>query len=68
MRQASAEALGRLNDFSVVPPLVNALDDPDEWVGRAAAFALNHLNWEPAADDVQRLEKMKSLMLRTYKS
>ena len=64
LRQASAEALGRINDFSVITPLVNALDDSDEWVGRAAAFALNHLNWEPAPDDLHRKEKIKTLMLR----
>jgi HEAT repeat protein len=63
-RQASAEALGRISDFSVIPPLVNALDDEDEWVGRAAAFALNHLNWEPAPEDLHRVEKIKALMLR----
>jgi HEAT repeat protein len=59
------EALGRLGDLNAVPPLVTALDDADEWVGRAAALALNHLNWEPAADDARRAEKLKSLMLRT---
>jgi HEAT repeat protein len=64
LRQAAVEALGRLNDFSVIPALVSALDDADEWVGRSAAFALNHLNWAPAPEDVQRVEKMKSLMLR----
>jgi HEAT repeat protein len=64
LRQAAAEALGRLNDFSVIPALVSALDDSDEWVGRAAAFALNHLNWVPAPEDAQRIEKLKNLMLR----
>ena len=64
LRQASAEALGRLSDFSVIPSLVNALDDSDEWVARAAAFALNHLNWEPAAEDAVRVERVKTLMLR----
>jgi HEAT repeat protein len=64
LRQASAEALGRLNDFAAIPPLVAALEDSDMWVGRAAAFALNHLNWVPAPEDVQRIERLKSLMLR----
>jgi HEAT repeat protein len=65
LRQAAVEALGRIGDVNAVAPLVSALDDPDEWVGRAAAFALNHLNWEPAPDDTRRAEKIKSLMLRT---
>jgi HEAT repeat protein len=63
-RQCAVEALGRIGDAQCVTPLVGALDDPDEWVGRAAALALNHLNWEPASDDVRRAEKIKSLMLR----
>ncbi len=28
------------------------------------AFALNHLNWEPAAEDAVRVERVKTLMLR----
>ena len=63
-RQAAVEALGRIGDVNAVAPLVSALDDQDEWVGRTAALALNHLNWEPAPDDVRRAEKIKSLMLR----
>ncbi len=63
-RQAAVEALGRIGDFNGVAPLISALDDPDEGVGRAAALALNHLNWEPAPDDVHRAEKIKSLLLR----
>jgi HEAT repeat protein len=63
-RQSAVEALGRIGDGRGIPPLVGALDDPDECVGRAAAFALNHLNWEPAKDDLRRIEKIKSLMLR----
>jgi hypothetical protein len=47
-----------------VTPLVSALDDQDEWVGRAAALALNHLNWSPAAGDNRRAEKLKTLMLK----
>jgi HEAT repeat protein len=65
LRQAAAEALGRIGGDRVVVPLVAALDDQDEWVGRAAALALNHLNWEPAPDDVRRAEKVKSLMHKT---
>jgi HEAT repeat protein len=64
-RQAAAEALGRIDDVRVVTPLVSALDDQDEWVGRAAALALNHLNWTPAADDTRRAQKLKSLMLKS---
>ncbi len=62
LRQAAAEALGRITDDRVVVPLVAALDDQDEWVARAAALALNHLNWQPAPDDQRRAEKVKSLM------
>jgi HEAT repeat protein len=65
LRQAAVEALGRIGDVNAVPPLVSAIDDPDEWVGRAAALALNHLNWEPPPGDTRRAEKVKSLMLRT---
>lgn len=64
MRQAAAEALGRIVDDRVVVPLVSALDDEDESVGRAAALALNHLNWTPAPEDVQRVAKIKTLMLQ----
>ena len=64
-RQAAVEALGRIGDVNAITPLVSALDDQDEWVGRAAALALNHLNWEPAPDDIRRAEKLRSLMLRT---
>ena len=62
LRQAAAEALGRIGDHAVVPALVTALDDQDEWVGRAAALALNHLNWEPAPEDTRRADRLKSLM------
>jgi HEAT repeat protein len=62
LRQAAAEALSRLGDIAVVGPLVAALDDQDEWVGRAAALALNHLNWKPGPEDGRRSEKMKTLM------
>jgi len=64
-RQAAAEALGRFVDNRVVSPLVAALDDTDEWVGRAAALALNHLNWSPENGDMQQAEKMKTLMHQT---
>jgi HEAT repeat protein len=62
-RQAAVEALGRIGDNRVVPPLVVALDDADQWIGRAAALALNHLNWEPRPDDTRRIDKLKSLMM-----
>ncbi len=65
LRQAAAEALGRIDDVRVVTPLVSALDDQDEWVGRAAALALNHLNWTPAPEDARRAQKLKSLMLKS---
>jgi HEAT repeat protein len=65
LRQAAVEALGRIGDVNAVNPLVSSLDDPDEWVGRAAALALNHLNWEPPPGDIRRIERIKTLMLRT---
>ncbi|EEF60795.1 HEAT domain containing protein [Pedosphaera parvula Ellin514] len=64
LRQAAAESLGRIADIAVVGPLVSALDDHDEWVGRAAALALNRLNWNPGPEDSSRADKMKSLMLK----
>ncbi len=64
LRQAAAEALGRIKDFRVITPLVNALDDGDTWVGRSAALALNHLNWEPAPGDEHRAQRMKTLMFQ----
>lgn len=64
VRLASAEALGRMNDFKAIPSLVKAMDDSDEWVGRAAALALNHLNWSPDPSDVVRAQKMKRLVLQ----
>jgi HEAT repeat protein len=65
LRQAAAEALGRIEDLGVITPLVSALDDQNRWVARAAALALNHLNWQPAPGDVGRAEKVKTLMLQT---
>jgi HEAT repeat protein len=64
LRQAAVEALGRIGDSNTIHPLVSALDDQDDAVGRAAALALNHLNWEPAVDDFRRREKVRTLMLQ----
>jgi HEAT repeat protein len=57
LRQACAEALGRGGDPKVVPLLVKALDDSDEWVRKATAEALTTLNWQPT-DEKQRARQM----------
>jgi len=64
LRQAAAEALGRIGELSVVTPLVGALDDEDEWVGRSAALGLNHLNWEPETGDHRRAARFRFLMCK----
>ncbi len=50
LRQASAEALGRLGDQSAIFLLVPMLRDEDQFVRDAALYALNLLNWKPAND------------------
>ncbi|MDB6024357.1 MAG: lyase domain protein repeat-containing protein [Verrucomicrobiales bacterium] len=50
VRQAAVEALGRIGDVSMIPHLVEALRDQDEWVREAALYALNTLSWQPAND------------------
>lgn len=50
LRQAAAEALGRMGDQSAIEHLVEALSDEDQWVREAALYALNLLNWKPAND------------------
>lgn len=50
LRQAAAEALGRIGDQAAIEPLVEALTDQDQWVREAALYALNLLNWKPAND------------------
>jgi HEAT repeat protein len=48
LRQGAVEALGHLRDPRAIAPLTKALQDPDEWVRRAAVYALDNLGWEPA--------------------
>ncbi|MFN7140193.1 MAG: HEAT repeat domain-containing protein [Limisphaerales bacterium] len=50
LRQASAEALGRMGDYSAIPKLVAALWDEDRFVRDAALYSLNLLHWKPAND------------------
>ncbi|MEI7733180.1 MAG: HEAT repeat domain-containing protein [Verrucomicrobiota bacterium] len=47
LRQAAAEALGRLGHRPATEALLSALLDTDEWVRRAAAAALETLSWQP---------------------
>jgi HEAT repeat protein len=53
VRQAAAEALGRLGHKPAIEALALVLQDEDEWVRHAAANALEGLNWQPA-DEVLR--------------
>ena len=48
LRQGAVEALGCLRDARALAPLTKALQDPDEWVRRAAVYSLDALGWEPA--------------------
>jgi len=57
LRLAAAEALGRAADRRLTTPLVAVLADPQPWVRRAAAIALQKLNWTPADDSEQALQR-----------
>ena len=48
LRQAGAEALGRIADQRALEPLKAAWEaDADEWVRRSAQEALWHMGWQP---------------------
>ena len=47
LRQAAAEALGRVADRRAVEPLVARLQDADEWVRQSTERALHALGWRP---------------------
>ena len=47
LRQAAAEALGRIGEDSAGEALAECLTDPCRWVKLAAANSLQRLNWEP---------------------
>ena len=51
MREAAAQALGRMRDPRAVDPLVNALGDPMDGVRDAAAVALKNMN-EPLGERI----------------
>ena len=51
VRQAAAQALGKIGDARAVEPLLAALKDTDGDVRRAAAAALDKLNWQPREDE-----------------
>ncbi|HAV62147.1 MAG TPA: hypothetical protein DCY13_07255, partial [Verrucomicrobiales bacterium] len=57
LRQAAAEALGRIGDPKAIPPLVKAMHDSSRWVGRASAGALQALHWTPESDNDRRLHE-----------
>ena len=48
LRQAAAEALGRVGDHRMAGVLAQSLQDPDHWVCVAAASALDALHWQPS--------------------
>ena len=50
MRAAAAEALRHAGDARALPALVEALNDRDENVRRAAAVALGELKWQPLTE------------------
>ena len=60
LRQAAAEALGRIGDFRAIDALAQALQDPDHWVCVAVAGALDALHWQPA-DERQRAAQARLL-------
>lgn len=47
LRQAGAEALGRLAEKRAARSLAVHLKDKDEWVRKAAARSLQNVSWEP---------------------
>jgi HEAT repeat protein len=47
LRQAAAEALGRIVDQRALEPLKAALGDEDEWVRASAQQALWRMGWQP---------------------
>ena len=60
LRQAAAEALGRIGDCRAIQALAQSLQDPDHWVSVAAAVALDALRWQPA-DERQRATQAQLL-------
>lgn len=51
MREAAAQALGKIGDPQALVPLVGALKDPDRRVRDAAAGALDDMQWQPGNDE-----------------
>src|SRR5207247_1599013 len=47
LRQAAAEALGRIADSRAVPTLVPLLNEQDRWVRQSVADALRQLGHDP---------------------
>ena len=50
VRQAAAEALGRIADQRAVEPLKAALEDADGWVRRSVEQALRRMGWQRDAN------------------
>lgn len=61
IRSTSAEALGYLSDQKAIPPLLQALQDREYGVRRAAAAALKMLGWQPANDTERALFAVASM-------
>jgi HEAT repeat protein len=55
LRQAAAEALGRIADHRALDSLKVALEDDDEWVRLSAQRALWRLGWQPAPEGGREL-------------
>jgi HEAT repeat protein len=53
IQEAIVEALGKLGDKRAIPSLITALKDKNSWVRKAAAEALDKLDWKPK-DDTQK--------------
>jgi HEAT repeat protein len=50
LRQAAAEALGRIADQRALEPLKAAMEDTDDWVRGSVDRALRRLGWQRAAN------------------
>jgi HEAT repeat protein len=51
VRWISAIALGEIGDKAAIPPLIQALQDPDKYVRYGAALALDEVGWSPGTPE-----------------
>lgn len=67
VRLQAAETLRMFNEPSVLPPLIEALNDPDAGVRAYAADSIGHLRVANAASSlIQQLSSEQSLFVRAY--